>query len=327
MRMLRIAVCLLLGLVLLAAGHSARASDFPSKPIKMIVPFPAGGTLDIAARVIGDHMAKDLGQPVVVDNRPGANGIIGTEAVARAEPDGHTILFVTASFVINPSVQRNLPFDITRHFLPITEVGRGTGYIVIVPTTLEVANIRELVEKSNADGVKWNFASPGFGNTLHLAGELFNSRTGAKFAHVPYRGVAPAVNAVIAGEVQLALIPPLAGLGHVQSGKLRALAFTGNKRAPELPDVPTLQESGFPDLIMEGSWLGTFAPAGTPRSTVQRLQNEISKALAAPIVADTLRKGGYEPAGGSPDSFARFVRDEARRYAKLAKELNIEPQK
>jgi tripartite-type tricarboxylate transporter receptor subunit TctC len=202
---------------------------------------------------------------------------------------------------------------------------RGLGYIVVVPAALPVKNVRDLVDRSNQAGVKWNFSSPGFGNTLHLAGELFNARTGAKFEHVPYKGVAPAVNAVVAGEVQLAIMPPLAGLGHVQAGKARALAFTGRRRAPELPDVPTMQEAGFADLVMEGSWLGAFAPGGASREIVERWHKEFATALAIPKVAETLRKGGYEPANTSVSEFDAFLKEEAKRYADLVKELKIEP--
>jgi len=320
----RALLCAFLGLATVGIGP-VEANPFPNRPIRMIVPFPAGGTLDLAARVVGEQLSRQMGQPVVIDNRPGANGIIGTEAVAKAEPDGHTILFVTASFVINPTVQRNLPFDIMRDFAPIAEVGRGVGYIVVVPTALPVKNVRELVEKSKESGVRWNFSSPGFGNTLHLAGEMFNARTGARFEHVPYKGVAPAVNAVVAGEVQLAIMPPLAGLGHVQGGKARALAFTGQKRAIELPDVPTMQEAGFPDLVMEGSWLGAFAPGATPREIVKRWEKEFAAAIAAPKVADTLRKGGYEPAQSSIATFKTFLKEEAKRYTDLVRDLKIEP--
>jgi tripartite-type tricarboxylate transporter receptor subunit TctC len=323
---LKIAAFLATAIVTLNISDATADNSYPSKPIRVIVPFAAGGTIDIASRVIGEHLAKEMGQPVVIDNRPGANGMIGTETVAKAEPDGHTILFVTASFAVNPTVYRKVPYDIMRDFAPITELGRGTGYIVVVPEMLPVASVRELVDKSKEAGVKWNFSSPGIGNTLHLAGEMFNVRTGARFAHVPYRGVAPAVNAVVAGEVQMAIMPPLAGLGHVQSGKVRALAFTGRVRTPELPNVPTMQEAGFSDLVMEGAWLGAFAPGATPRPVIERLQREIAKALTSPKVADTLRKGGYEPAGSTSKAFAAFVKDEVQRYGALVRELNIEPQ-
>lgn len=319
---LAVAVCCA---VALSTGATLAAEPFPSKPVRMVVPFAAGGTLDIAARVLGEQLSKQVEQPVVIDNRPGANGIIGTEAVAKADPDGHTILFVSASFVVNPAVIRSMPFDINRDLTPITEIGRGQGYIMVVPTSLPVKNVRELIDKSKEKGVKWNFASPGFGNTLHLAGELFNARTGARFTHVPYRGVAPAVNAVVAGEVELAIMPPLAALGHVRAGKLRVLAFTGDERAPDLPDVPTLREQGFPNLVMEGAWLGTFAPGATPRNIVARWEKEIRAALATPKVSDTLRKGGYDPANVPTAVYARFLKEEAKRYGDLVKELKIEP--
>jgi tripartite-type tricarboxylate transporter receptor subunit TctC len=307
-------------------GAVALGQDYPSRLIRVIVPFPAGGTLDIAARVTGDQMALQLRQPLMIDNRGGANGIIGTDAVAKAAPDGYTLLEVTASFVVNALVHRKLPYDVARDFVPVTDIGRSSGYLLMVPASLPVRSLAEFIDASRKPDTHWHYASPGFGNTLHLAAELFKVKTHARLAHVPYKGVAPAITALIAGEVQMSIMPPLMGLEYVRAGNVKALAFTGSSRLPDLPDIPTLAEAGVADLVMEGAWLGLFAPAGTPRPIIERLQREMRKALAVPRVAEALRQGGYEPAGSTPDEFAQFVRDEMKRYTDIVRAAKIEPE-
>jgi tripartite-type tricarboxylate transporter receptor subunit TctC len=301
------------------------AQDYPNRPLKIIVPFPAGGTLDVAARVIGDQLSQQLGQPIVIDNRGAANGIPGTDAVAKAAPDGYTLLIVTASFVINPMVHKKLPYDVERDFAPITDTARGTGYMIVVPASLPVKSIADFVKASNAPDAHWHFSSPGLGNTLHLAAEMFALKTGAKIVHVPYRGVAPAVTAVLAGEVELSIMPPLAALEQAKSGAVKVLAYTGRKRADELPDVPTVVEAGYPDLVMEGAWHGMFAPAGTPAPVIDRLAGEMKKVLAQPKVVETLQKGGYTPGGMSPAEFAAYLKEETARYGEMVKAAKIEP--
>jgi tripartite-type tricarboxylate transporter receptor subunit TctC len=307
-----------------AASGPATAQDYPNRPIRLIVPFPAGGTLDVAARVIGDQLSQQMGQPVIIDNRGGANGIPGTDAVAKAPADGYTVLIVTASFVVNPLVHKKMPYDVERDFTPITDTARGTGYMIVVPTKLPIQSIAEFVKASNAPDAHWHFSSPGHGNTLHLAAELFAAKTGAKVAHVPYRGVAPAVTAVMRGEVQLSIMPPLAALEQAKSGVIKILAYTGRKRAAELPDVPTVIEAGFPDLVMEGAWHGMFVAAGTPQPIVDRIYAEMRKALAHPRVADTLKKGGYDAGGMAPAEFARFLKQDTARYTDMVKAAKIE---
>jgi tripartite-type tricarboxylate transporter receptor subunit TctC len=312
-------------LLLVAAGAApAGAQQYPDRPIKLIVPFPAGGTLDVAARVIGDQLAQQMGQAVVIDNRGAANGIPGTDAVAKAPADGYTLLIVTASFVVNPLVHKKLPYDVEKDFAPITDTARGTGYMLVVPASLKIGSIAEFVKASNAPDAHWHFSSPGHGNTLHLAAEMFALKTGAKVAHVPYRGVAPAVTAVLAGEVQLSVMPPLAALEQAKSGAIKVLAYTGTQRAAELPDVPTVTEAGFPDLVMEGAWHGMFVAAGTPQPIIDRIYAEMRKALAAPRVAETLKKGGYDSGGMPPAEFARFLKEETARYGEMVKAAKIE---
>lgn len=310
----------------LAGGAAVLAQDYPSRLLRLVVPFPAGGTLDVAARVLGDQLAQQFGRPFIIDNRGGANGLIGTDAVAKSPADGYTLLVVTASFVVNPSVHKKLPYSVERDFAPVTDLGRSNGYLVLVPAALPVKTVREFVAASRVPNAHWHYGSPGFGNTLHLAPELFRVKTGAELQHVPYKGVAPAMQALLANEVQLTIMPPMIALEHVKGGTLRALAFTGAARWSALPDVPTMAEAGFPDLTMEGAWLGMFAPGETPRPIVARIQAEVAKALAVPRVAETLINGGYDPAGATPEAFTAFVREETKRYAEIVKAAKIEPE-
>jgi tripartite-type tricarboxylate transporter receptor subunit TctC len=322
----RIVAMLAFIIVALTGGAAALAQDYPSRLVRIVVPFPAGGTLDVVARVLADQLAQQFGRPFIIDNRGGANGLIGTDAVAKSSPDGHTLLIVTASFVVNPSVHKKLPYSIERDFAPITDLGRSAGYLVLVPAALPVKTVKEFIAASRAPNARWHYGSPGFGNTLHLGPELFRVKTGAELQHVPYKGVAPAMQALLANEVQLTIMPPMIALEHVKAGALRALAFTGSTRWSPLPDVPTMAEAGFPDLTMEGAWLGMFAPSETPRPIVARIQAEVAKALAVPRVADTLINGGYDPAGATPEVFTTFVREETKRYAEIVKAAKIEPE-
>lgn len=240
MTFVKAAVALAFGVLTVATNAIARADDFPSRLIRVIVPFPAGGTMDVAARVTSEHLSQQLRQPIIVDNRGGANGVIGTDAVAKAAPDGYTLLEVTGSFVVNASVRRKLPYDPLRDFVPVTEMGRSAGYLLLVHPSVPAKNVREFIEGSRAPNTNWYYSSPGIGNTMHLAAEIFKMKTGAILTHVPYRGVAPAVAGLVGGEVQMTIMPPLVGLEHVRGGTLKALAFTGSTRWSELPDVPKI---------------------------------------------------------------------------------------
>ena len=312
-------------LALLAAVASAAAHAYPTRPIRLIAPFVAGGTADVLARQVANEVGSQLGQTFVIDNRAGANGIIGTDTVAKAQPDGHTLLHVTASFVINPYIYTQLPYDVFRDFAPVTNVVLGTGYLLVVHPSVPVSSVKDLialVKKTN----KVSYSSPGVGNTLHLAAELFNVRTGVKLLHVPYKGVAPAMNAVVAGEVQATFIPPTISLGLVKTGKLKAIAFTGSSRMPGLPDLPTMQESGVQNLELTGSWHGWFAPAKTPPAVLSRLHQEVRKALQVPRVRESIVTGGYVPDGRSPAEFRKFLREEYERYGEMVRVANVPKQ-
>ena len=300
---------------------SAQAQPYPTRPIRLVVPFAAGGTADVLARGIVNEASTQLNQPFVIDTRGGANGIIGTDIVAKAPADGYTLLYVTASFVINPHTYVKLPYDVFRDFDAVTNAVLGTGYLVAIHPAVAANSVKELVALAR-DG-KVSYSSPGVGNTLHLAAELFATRAGVKLLHVPYKGVAPAWNAVLAGEVQLTLIPPTIALAQIKAGRARAIAFTGAARFAGLPQVPTMSEAGVANVELTGAWQGFFAPAKTPSRVQARLQQELARALQTPKVREMIITGGYEPDGRSGAEFAKFVRAEHERYGEMVRVAQV----
>ena len=300
------------------------AQSFPNRPIRLVVPFPAGGTAEVIARTITTQIEGQLGHPIVIDSRGGANGIVGTEIVARAAPDGHTLLHTTASFVINPHIYRKLPYDTQRDFVAITNLILGQGYLLLVHPSLPVRSLQEFIALARKDS-KLSYGSPGVGNTLHLAAELFNARAGVKLLHVPYKGVAPAMNAVVSGEVQVIIMPPTVATPMVKAAKLRALGVSSPARLAEFPELPTLKEGGL-DFELTGGWHGWFAPAGTTAPVVSRLHAELQKALAVPKLKEVLANGGYVPDGRSPAESQKFFREEAVRYGEMVRAANVAPQ-
>ena len=303
------------------AGH-AQEQGYPSRAIRLIVTSAAGGSSDTIARTVAAPVEAQLGRSIVVDNRPGAAGIIGYEIVARATPDGYTLLHGTAALVINPSVYAKLPYDL-RQFTPITSLGLGQGYLVVVNPSVPVRTVKELIAAGRDKDKRLAFGSSGTGNSLHFAGELFNARAGTHLLHVPYKGVGPAMNALMSGEIQVLFVPPTVTAPHVASGKLRAIGFTGPKRWPLMQEVPTIAESGLPGFDISGSWHAWFAPAGTPASVVNRLYAALRHALAAPKVQEFLRASGYEPDGRSPADTRAFMAAEAKRYAEVVRAAGI----
>ena len=304
------------------AASAAAAQSYPTRPVRLVAPFAAGGTADVLARQIAAEVSSQMGQTFVVDNRAGANGIIGTDTVAKAPPDGHTLLHVTASFVINQHIYRKLPYDVFRDFEPVTNVVLGTGYLLVVNPSVPVASVKDLIALAKKTN-KVNYSSPGVGNTLHLAAELFNVRAGVQLLHVPYKGVAPAMNAVVAGEVQATFMPATIALELVKSGKLKAIAFTGASRWAGMPNLPTMKEQGVANLELTGSWHGWFAPAKTPAPILSRLHQEVRKALQVPRVRESIGAGGYEPDGKSPAEFRKFLRQEYDRYGEMVRVANV----
>lgn len=314
-------------LALPVVGARAYAQGaYPAAPIRVVIPFAAGGTLDAAVRPLSLVLAKQLGQNIIVDNKPGANGVIGTEFVARAAPDGYTLLAVTASFALNATMYKDLRYDVIKDFAPVAGLMQGTGFVLIVHPAVAANTVQELVALDKASGGKhMAYSSPGVGNTIHIASELFNQRAGTQFLHVPYRGSGPSLQAVVAGEAQVAIMPPGIVMPFIRSGKLKALGFTGEARMPELPNVPTMAEAGVSDFVFQGTWMGLFAPAATPRPIVDRLHTEVVKALKDTAMRQTLANAvaGYVPDGSSPEQFGKQVQDDVKRYGDILRKFNI----
>jgi tripartite-type tricarboxylate transporter receptor subunit TctC len=303
----------------LAAIAGAQAPAYPTKPIRLVVPFPAGGATDILAREVAKHLTDAWGQSVVVDNRPGAGGNIGSELVAKAAPDGYTLEMGTVgTHAINASLYSKMPYDHVRDFVPVILVA-GVPNVLEVNPALPVNSVQELIAYAKANPGKLNFASSGSGTSIHLSGELFKVMAGVQMTHVPYKGSAPALQDLIGGQVQLMFdnLPP--SLPQIKAGKLRALAVTSAARAPALPDTPTVAEAGLPGFEAS-SWFGVLAPAGTPPEIVNKLNAEIAKWLASPGAKEKLANVGANIAGGTPEDFARHIQAETAKWAKVVKE-------
>jgi tripartite-type tricarboxylate transporter receptor subunit TctC len=303
-----------------AAPLAWAQQDYPTKQIRMIVPFPPGGATNVVARVVAQKLQDALGQPVVVDNRPGGNTIIGTEAVAKAAPDGYTIGVVLNNFVITPILQA-APYDPLKDFAPVAVVASGEILLTVNPS-VPAKNLQELIALAKAKPGELNYASAGNGTPLHLSAESFNLLAGVKIQNVPYKGGGPALADLLGGQVQMQFSGPLSALPHIQTGKLRAIAMSGPKRFPGLPDVPTFAEQGMPGY--EASfWFGVIAPAGTPQPIVDRLSAQIAKIVELPDVRETFTSQGIDPWYQSPTQFATLLKADTARFAKLIKAAGI----
>lgn len=313
---------MLLFLILLPL-HFAAAADtaYPSRPIRFVVPFPAGGSNDIFARIIGEKLNEQIGQPVVIDNRPGAATALGSNIVAKAPPDGYTILIVSPSFTTNAALQSNLPFDPIKDFAPITVVGAG-AFVLVVHPSVPARSIKELIAYANANPGRLNFASAGTGGIGHLGMELFKLMTKSEMVHVPYRGNPPAFTDLIGGRVQLMLPSILTALPHVKSGKLIPLAVSTRDRSPFAPDIPTVAESGVPGYVVD-VWWGILAPGRTPRAIVARLNREIVKILQTPLMKTRLATEGAEPMPTTPEQFAEIIKSEITTWRKVVVEARV----
>ena len=315
----------LLGGVAMLPAVARAAEPFPMRPIRLVVPYPAGGGTDIVGRVLGQKLHESLGQPVVIDNRGGAGGTIGTGLAAKSTPDGYTLLLVPTSHVINPSIYAKLPYDTERDFAPITMVASAAILMAINPR-VPAKTIRDFVEAAKAQPQTLaNYGSAGAGTVFHLTGELFKQLTGLSLQHVPYRGGAPTVTALLAGEIPLAFETMLALQPHVRAGTLRALAMTSPRRSDIMPDIPTTAEAGFPSLVADNSY-ALFAPAGTPAPILARLHDATVAALALPGVRDQLREQGAEVVGNSPAELAAYVTAEIPKWAALARQAGVKPE-
>ena len=300
----------------------AAAQDFPTKPIRLLVPAAPGGGADFLARIIATRLGESLGQSVVVDNRAGASGTIAAGATAKAEPDGYTVLLgQSTSMVIAPQLIPKLSYDTLRELSPVTLVAEVPNVLVVHPS-VPVSNVAELIALAKAKPNSLNFASAGNGAPSHLAGEMFKTSTGTTLTHVPYKGAGPAVNALIASEVQLMFAPIVAVLPHVKSGRLKALAVTSAARSKAAPELPTLAESGLSGYEIS-SWFGLFVPAGTPAPVIDRLYRETVAVLKSADVIERFSKEGAEPIGNSPANFQKYVRSEFDKYTKVIKDNNI----
>jgi len=286
-----------------------------------VVGYAAGGPNDIVARALAQRLAEPLGQQVVVDNRPGADGIIGADLVAKSTPDGHTLAVVSPSHTVNPAVQAKLPYDPLKDFAPVVLAASGPTLLVVHPS-LPVRTVKELIAFARSRPGQINYASSGAGGTLHLAGELFRSRTGIDIAHVPYKGVAPATIELLGGQVSMMFDPIVAAMPHVRSGRLRALAVTSAKRHAQLPDTPTMPEAGVADFEVV-IWYGVLAPAKTPRTVVDRLAAETLRIVQTPEMRERLASLGAEPIGLGPDAFASFLASDLAKWAQVVKATGL----
>jgi tripartite-type tricarboxylate transporter receptor subunit TctC len=294
------------------------AQPYPSKPIHLIVPFPPGGPTDIVGRLVAQKISEGVGQPVVVENRPGAGGTVGSLAAAKSPPDGYTLLYgSTSTLAIAPSLYRNLTYDPRKSFAPISLVSRGP-ILVAVNDKVPARTLKEFIDLAKKSPGKLSYGSGGNGTPPHLAGELFKAVAGVDLLHVPYKGGAPAINDVAGGQVEAVFEGQVALLPHLQSGRIRALAITGAKRNPALPDVPTVAEAGLPQYDAN-FWSGLVAPAGTPAETVNRLNSVLLKALSSADVRETLARQGLEPSGNSPQEFAKYIAAELEKWAAVVK--------
>ncbi|MCY0857974.1 Bug family tripartite tricarboxylate transporter substrate binding protein [Cupriavidus sp. D39] len=300
---------------------SAQAS-WPSKPITYVVPFPPGGTTDTLARLIGQRLGQALGTTVVVENRPGAGGNIGSDYASKAAPDGYTILGGTiSSHAINASLYPKMPYDVVKSFAPITLIGTNAN-VLVVGAGSPFKTVKDIVTEAKAKPDTLAFASAGNGTSQHLAGELFQSLAGIKITHIPYKGSGPAIQDVMAGQVPMMFDTTVVAAQHIDSGKLRALAVTSAKRIKSMPNVPTMAEAGVSGYELE-SWQAVFAPANTPKPIVDRLYKEISAIIKTPDMQARLEKLGMEPSGMSPQQFAEFQRSEIVKWAKVVKAADI----
>ncbi|MCY1352931.1 hypothetical protein D9M69_392560 [compost metagenome] len=306
-----------------AAAPLPALAAFPDKPIRMVVPFAPGGGTDHLARAMGITMGEDLGQPVIVDNKPGGSTIIGTDAVAKSAPDGYTLVMATIAHAVNPSLHRKLPFDTEKAFAPVMLVGRSPNVLVVKPDS-PIKTVQDLIAAARARPGKLNYASQGAGTSAHLAGELFKKMAKVDINHIPYRGGGPAITDLLGGQVDVMFATAAAVAPHLESGKLRAVAVTTAQRsqAQALSKVPTIAESGVPNYAAD-SWYGLFVPAGTPAAVITRLNAAAKKAVHAEAFRKRAEQEGLAISGGTPDEFGRYVKAESQRWSQVIRDANI----
>ena len=308
----------------LCVAQPVNAPPYPNRPLRFVVPFPPGGSNDIIARAIAMKLAEDLGQQVVVDNRGGANGIIGTDLVAKSPPDGHTFLIAGNGFVNNVSMYRKLPYRVPGDFAPVSLVGSG-GFVLVVHPSLAARSVGELVALAKASPGKLTMASAGIGNMAHLTGELFMAMSGTRFLHVPYKGGGPAMTELLAGQVMLYFSTITVALPHIKASKLRALGVTGARRASVAPDLPTIAEAGMPGYAVDG-WYGIVMTAATPSAIVTRFASSLHRVLQAPDLKQRLASQGIDTLVSTPAEFRKLLEDDLVKWAKVIRDAGIQPE-
>jgi tripartite-type tricarboxylate transporter receptor subunit TctC len=310
--------------VLASPAHAATSRPFPERPVRLIVPYPPGGGSDVMARILAPRMSDGLGQPVVIDNRPGAATIIGVDTLAKSPPDGHTFGIVTSTLAVNTTLNKSLPFDTRRDFAPVMLAADGL-YVLVVNPAVPAKSVRELIALTKSAPGKLNAAIAGSGTPMHMGLAQYNSMVGARIPGIIYKGAGPALGSLLSGETQLAFISMATVVSQVQSGKLRALAVTSAKRSAAVPDLPTAIEAGLPGFVVSG-WYGFLAPARTGAAQVNRLNDELRKALHQPEVRQRLLEFGAEVVASTPAEFGVFLRAEIEKWGKVVREQNIQPE-
>jgi tripartite-type tricarboxylate transporter receptor subunit TctC len=305
----------------LLAPSLSHAQTHPNHPIRLIVPFAAGGLNDVVARLLAPHLERALGQTVIVDNRPAASGIVGTDATAKATPDGYTLLMVASSYAILPATHGKLPYDPERDLAPIVMVAKNPLIFLLNPK-VPAQTLAEFVDLAKANPGKFNYASPGAATQTGLVIELFSQKAGIKLQHIPYRGGSPAMQAMVAGDTQFTVISTLLSLPQIQAGALRPIATGGQTREPQLPDLPTVAEQGYPGFEAI-QWIGLLTTAGTPKEIVERINAEVNRALADPDLIAKFAQQGLSPAGGTSEDFARTIASDIKNWTETARAANI----
>lgn len=311
----------LTGLLLAASVPQASAQNYPDRPVRLIVPFAAGGANDIVARLIQPSLERTLGQPIIVENRTGASGIIGTDLVAKSPPDGLTLGVALATHSVNPAVNPKMPYDTEKDLTPIILIGKNP-LMFVVNANVPAKTVAEFAALAKANPDKYNYATPGAASQAHLVMSQWSNLAGIKIQHVPYRGGAPAIISTVQGDTQISVMSSLVSAPHIEAGKLRAIAIGSTQRDPQFPNVPTMVEAGFPD-IEAVTWVGMFAPAGTPRPIVERLNTEINRIIKEPDIRAKLTQQGIAPVGGTPEEFGAYISAEIKRWTAVARANDI----
>ena len=311
----------LTGLLALGLPFAASAQNYPDRPVRLIVPFAAGGANDIVARLIQPSLERTLGQPIIVENRTGASGIIGTDLVAKSAADGHTLGVALATHSVNPAVNPKMPYDTEKDLTPVILIGKNP-LMFVVNANIPAKTVAEFAALAKANPEKYNYATPGAASQAHLVMSQWSNLAGIKIQHVPYRGGAPAILSTVQGDTQISVMSSLVSAPHIEAGKLRAIAIGSTQRDPQFPNVPTMVEAGFPD-IEAVTWVGMFAPAGTPRPIVERLNTEINRIIKEPDIRAKLTQQGIAPVGGTPEAFGAYISAEIKRWTAVARANDI----